>query len=286
MLRNLLVAVNKDGKNGEKWNKLLEVVRSFFGYELLPPSSGDTILARYRHSEADQLYELNSAASGFLQVLTVYAIMLHKEVSVVLIDEPDAHLHILLQEKIYRDLRDYARENGTQLIVATHSEQIINIADEEALRILTSTGELRKANKQEIKKTLRLENTEIALAITEPGILYVEGKTDIDILREWARVLGHPLLAFLEKPFWRATAEEENKNRFALRHFDAMRSVVPDFLGLELRDGDQRAGPKSLPEGMTRLHWERYEIEGYLIHPEAIMRFVEKEKGGKHCEQG
>lgn len=277
ILRNLLLAISQ---NKQKWEKLQDVIRSFFGYELSPPSSGTKIFAHYQHSRTDELYDLSSAASGFLQVLMIYTSLLHDGVSVVLIDEPDAHLHILLQQKIYRDLREHARRNKAQLIIATHSEQIIDTADEEALHILTGAGELRKlSNRKKVRGILHLENTEISLAATEPGILYVEGKTDIDILREWARTLGHPLLAFLEKPFWRATAEEEDKNRFALRHFDAMRSVVPDFRGLELRDGDQRAGPKSLPEGMTRLHWERYEIESYLIYPEAIMRFAEKYKG-------
>ena len=278
ILRNLLVTVSQDTL---KWKKLRQVVKSFFGYELLPPSATAEIRARYQHTKHDQSYDLSSAASGFLQVLMIYASLLYDKVSVILIDEPDAHLHILLQEKIYRDLREYAHQSGTQLIIATHSEKIIEAADKEALHILTGAGDLRKINDwQKVIKTLRLvENTEITLALTEPGILYVEGKTDIDILREWAKILGHPLLAFLEKPFWRATAEEKNNNRFALRHFDAIRSVVPDFRGLELRDGDQRAGPRALPDGMTRLQWTRPDIESYLIHPQAIIRFVEKNKG-------
>ena len=277
ILRNLLLVVSQ---NKQKWEKLQDVIRSFFGYELSPPSSGTKIFARYQHSETGEQYDLSSAASGFLQVLMIYTSLLHDGVSVVLVDEPDAHLHMLLQQKIYRDLSEHARQNKTQLIIATHSEQIIDTADEEGLYILTGAGQLRKlSNRKKVKGILRLKNTEISLAATEPGILYVEGKTDIDILREWARILGHPLLAFLEKPFWRATAEEKDTNRFALRHFDAMRSVVPDFRGLELRDGDKRAGPGSLPDGMTRLHWQRYEIESYLIHPEAIVRIVEKDKG-------
>ncbi len=277
VLRNLLLAVSQDIK---KWEKLQKVVRSFFGYELSIPSAGAEILARYRHSEEDQLYELNSAASGFLQVLMVYASLLHEDVSVVLIDEPDAHLHILLQQKIYQDLREYALQKGSQLIIATHSEQIINAADKESLCVLTSIGELRKVSSQQAIGTLRLlENTEMMLALTEPGILYVEGKTDIDILREWARILGHPLLSFLERPFWRWTAEEGGKNGFPLSHFSSMRLVGPDFRGVELRDGDQDARGGSLPDGMKSLCWQRYEIENYLIHPKAIICFVEKNKG-------
>ena len=277
ILRNLLFAVYQDKQN---WKKLQEVVRSFFGYELSSPSSSAEIYARYQHSKQDKLYEFSSAASGFLQVLMVYTSLLHKEVSVVLVDELDAHLHILLQEKIYRDLREYTRQNELQLIVATHSEQIINVADGESLHVLTGAGKLHKvSSKKKVIATLRLENTEIALAITEPGILYVEGKTDINMLREWARILGHPLLSFLERPFWRPTAGEKKKKQFSVGHFDAMRLIVPNFRGVELRDGDQATKSVSLPVGMQSLSWQRPDIESYLIHPQTIFRFVKDNRG-------
>jgi len=269
VLRNLLLAVSQDA---HKWQQLQEVVHSFFGYELDYPSGAAEILARYRHSAQSPSYDLSSAASGFLQVLLVHAALLYKEASIVLIDEPDAHLHILLQDRMYRSLHEYTRQNRSQLIIATHSERLINAADGENLRLLA--GELRKGNdKKKLRDTLYLENTEIMLAETEPGILYIEGPTDIPILREWARIWGHPLLPFLEKPFGRETAENEWP---AVRHFSAMRLVVPDFCGVELCDGDDKdhSNTPTPPEGMKRLYWNRYEIESYLIHPQAIARFV------------
>ena len=100
----------------------------------------------------------------------IYASLLHDGVSVVLVDEPDAHLHMLLQQKIYRDLSEHARQNKTQLIIATHSEQIIDTADEEGLYILTGAGQLRKlSNRKKVKGILRLENTEISLAGNRTG---------------------------------------------------------------------------------------------------------------------
>ena len=234
VLRNLLVAVCQ---NPEKWKELTEVVRSFFGYDLLTPSAGkDEILAGYRHSEQGTFYHLSSAASGFLQVLLIYSSLLYKKASVVLIDEPDAHLHILLQDKIYHSLCQLARHNRSQLIIATHSERLINAATQDNLRLLT--GELRKVNNgRKLGDTLHLENTEILLAETEPGILYIEGSTDIPFLREWARVRRHPLLEFLEKPFGWHTAENKWP---AVRHFSAMRLMVPAFRGVELCDGHDK----------------------------------------------
>ena len=277
ILRNILLVVSQDN---QKWQTLQEIVHSFFGYELLMPSKGENILARYRHSAKRPFYDLSSAASGFLQVLLIYAALLYKNSSVVLVDEPDAHLHILLQEKMYRSLQEYARQTGSQLIISTHSERLINVADPDSLHLLA--GELRKVNdKRKIRDTLGLENTEIMLAETEPGILYIEGLTDIPILREWARILQHRLLQFLDKPFAHETAED---NWPTEKHFSAMRLMVPGLLGAELQDGDKspsgdKKGHRKPPDGMLRLFWTRREIENYLIHPEAIYRFVDLNAG-------
>lgn len=149
VLRNLLLAVSQDA---QKWLALQEVVHSFFGYELGSPSGAAEILARYRHSAQSPFYDLSSAASGFLQVLLVYAALLHKEASLVLIDEPDAHLHILLQDRMYRKLCEYTRQNRSQLIIATHSERLINAADQDNLRLLAD--ELKKVNNKKLKDSL------------------------------------------------------------------------------------------------------------------------------------
>ena len=285
VLRNMLLDVSQDG---QKWRKLQEVVGSFFGYELEKPSPSTKILARYRHSARDPWYDLSSAASGFLQILLVYASLLHREASVWLIDEPDAHLHLLLQDKMYRDLYHFSQKTGAQLIIATHSERLINAvadADIENLRLLADN--LKKVpNKSKVADTLQLENVEIVLAQTSPRMLYIEDFSDVNILREWARVLGHPSLPFLEKPIWKKTSQNR-RNRPAVRHFSTMRLLVSDFRGVELRDGDNKkhrnlADP---PEGMKRLFWDRYEIESYLLHPMSISRYVESKTSQVFAEK-
>ena len=45
------------------------------------------------------------------------------------------------------------------------------------------------------------------LAQQKRRILYVEGKTDLEILRAWAAVLEHRLLRFLQEPLWKRMAE-------------------------------------------------------------------------------
>lgn len=273
VLRNVLVFVAKDAA---KWERLRRVVREFFGYELLPPSAGARVVALYRHCPTEEAYDLSSAASGFLQVLASYAALLLEEASVILIDEPDAHLHLLLQEMAYRKLLRFASQANSQLVIATHSTVVIKEADQEHLRLLW--GEFRELREsQGVNDVLRLENEVLMLAETEPGILYVEGDSDIPNLREWAQVTGHPLFGFLDKPFHRTTASSRKKG-YAASHFRALRQMVPHVNGVELRDGDVPK-PQRSPTGLLRLRWRNKEIESYLLHPKALARFVRQERG-------
>ena len=60
-----------------------------------------------------------------------------------------------------------------------------------------------------------------------------------------------------------------------------------DLPGLELRDGDARPRVQDseiTATGLQRLNWRRYEIESYLIHPDALTRFVEAEVGVEAAE--
>ena len=75
-----------------------------------------------------------------------------------------------------------------------------------------------------------VDNTDIMLANNAAGVLYVEGRTDIELLREWARVLNHPLLAFLEKPFWKPTVQDSQGGGIqSEKHFEALRLVRSDI---------------------------------------------------------
>lgn len=276
VLRNLLLAVSSDAK---RWHELTTVVSDLFGYELTFPSAGaETIIAGYREENTMLSFDYSSGAGGFLQVVMLYAAIFQRGGSVVLIDEPDAHLHVFLQERLYRDLTERARREGWQLIVATHSERLIRSASVATLRLLA--GGLRSVRQARgLVDTLHLDNMDLLLAQQVGRVLYLEGKTDLDILLAWSRVLQHPLTPFLEKPFWKPTAEDEWK---AARHFQAMRLNTPRLRGAELCDRNDR-GEEVLqdraPEGMMRLVWRQYEIENYLVHPEALQRWVASRGG-------
>jgi len=272
VLRNLLLGVSRDPR---KWADLQDVVADLFGYELTLPSAGtDEILAGYRERPDTLGLDYSSGAAGFLQIVMIYAAIFQQRGSVLLIDEPDAHLHIVLQERLYRDLRERARRHGWQLIIATQSERVIKEARPDVLRLLSDR--LYPIEQQtRLVDTLHLDNVELVLARQLGRILYVEGKTDLAILRAWAAVLEHRLGQFLESPFWKHMAQHTWRAR---RHFAALRLSVPGVRGIELRDRNDKQEATvvhSNQEGMKEMVWRQYEIENYLIHPAAILRWLE-----------
>lgn len=286
VLRNLLADVHQ---NTDKWEVLCAEVKSIFGYEMLPPNTaGAHIRAEYRHNGAT--LDVSAAGSGFLQVLMLLSFLCAHKNAILLFDEPDAHLHILLQDRIFETLGRFARESDSTLIMATHSEGIINAANPRQLCVLGGGQPQTIADGGERAALIRslgvLDNADIMNAQSEPGVLYVEGHTDISILRAWAEVLQHRLLGFLQSPFWKPTVYEtrhQGKGIKSKEHFEALQLTQDNARGFELRDGD---GAEHTPrittqDSLARGFWRRYEIESYLIHPDALVRFAQTASGGQ-----
>lgn len=286
IIRNLLV----EAHHTAAWDVLKDSIRRLFRYELLPPdATGADIIVEYKAHPAGPRLDIASAGSGFQQVLMLLTFLHTRPGSILLLDEPDAHLHVILQDAIYGELRSVAARQSSQLIIATHSEVIINSVEPRELcmlmnhpRILeTTVDRARLADSLGI-----LTHMDVLLAQDAPGILYVEGYTDIHLLLEWARILNHPAYDTLTtKLFWRPTVWESRHGAPGVKakdHYEALKLVRENLPGLILLDGDDDPRVPETPitgAGLQRLRWRRYEIESYLVHPTALERFVEKEVG-------
>ena len=137
VLRNLLVEANRDEV---AWGALQASIKSLFGYRLTPPDiSGAHIVADYFPDDLSgggPNLDIASAGSGFQQVLMLLAFLNARPRAVLLLDEPDAHLHVILQDAIYHELRSVSARQQSQLIVATHSEVVINSVEPRELCVM------------------------------------------------------------------------------------------------------------------------------------------------------
>jgi energy-coupling factor transporter ATP-binding protein EcfA2 len=299
VLRNLLVSVHRDQP---AWQALNATVYRMFGASLLPPVPGAPLECEYQQAPPEKLpvaglprLDIASAGSGFLQVLLVLSLMLTQGEQgahqVLLIDEPDAHLHLLLQKTIYDELRSVAAQRKAQLLVATHSEQVIESADPHELYLMY--GQPRKVSDAGERALLMhslgaLTHSEVLAANGAAGVLYAEDATDFAILDAFARVLGDDdalrlLTVTLVRKRSRAPVPEGLGEVQPARHWEMLKLVNPALPAVELLDGDAKnEGQQSITgsaEKMQRARWRYYEIESYLLSPGPWQRFLKAKLG-------
>lgn len=286
VIRNLLVAAH----DSDVWETLQDGIRRLFGYEVLPPdATGADIIAEYQTARGGPRLDIASGGSGFQQVLMLLTFLHTRPASVLLLDEPDVHLHVILQDAIYGELRSAAAKSNSQLIIATHSEVIINTVDPTELCMVMNRPVLlsNKADRTRLVDAMGiLTNVDLMVAENAPGVLFIEDYTDVNVLREWARILRHPIYEHLLKTVMCKSAVTEHREGAAgvsaKEYYDKLTLVRPDLPGVFLADGDAHPGVQPTPAGnagLQRLRWKRYEIESYLFHPESLARYVAEKVG-------
>lgn len=287
VLRNLLWELSQHSDK-TLWQELVDSIEAIFGYRLLLPEyeGRPFILCEYlpgipprRGLGGLPRLDVSSAGSGFQQVLLLLSFFLARPSTLLLLDEPDAHLHVVLQKQVYDHLRRAAAARQCQLVVATHSEVIIEATSPG--KIVSFYGArphvlVNEVERDHVREALRrITAMDLLLAEESHGVLYVGDETDFNLLRAWARVLEHPTRRWFEQgPFYHPIRGREVRE--ARGHFFALRAVRPDLPGYLLLDGDHRELPdrEITAEGLEIGRWRRYEAEGYLLHPASLLRFV------------
>jgi len=280
IIRNLLLEI--DQKFPASWKALAENMKDLFNIEMQRPSYSAAqpfIVCEYNEPGHERALDLSNAGSGTLQVLLLLAFLYARPATLILLDEPDAHQHVMLQKQVNELIRRVASDHGGQVIIATHSEVVLDST--EPSRVIGFFGQephvlVDETERDRLREALkRISTTDLLLCKQTGSILYVEGITDEKILSEWARILDHPARQFLNRPFVHWLGGRSLKE--AKAHFFAMRAASPKMRGLVLLDGDNLDQPDNElnASGLVVLRWRRYEIENYLLHPDAIKRFVD-----------
>ena len=162
--------------------------------------------------------DLMVEGSGFLQWLSVYALATDPEIDILLLDEPDAHLHASLQEQLVERLWDLATTTGKQVLMATHSTEILRAATPETiLHVRGSQGGSYLTEEHQKVGLIAGLGSEYAPRIDRikktKRVLFVEGKTDVRILQALSAQAG---ISWPEEwILWRgATSHKERQQVF------------------------------------------------------------------------
>ena len=295
VLRNLCLLVFQNSRGD--CQEIVGLMRRLFSIALGDPTATarGSIDLFYRQPDVKEPLEVSAAGRGLQQLLLIFAYLYSHRDAVLLIDEPDAHLEILRQRQVYVLLRDIAARNRSQAVIVTHSEVVLEEALGRNVTLLIGGKTDNLAAKPEIRNALTYYGAEhYVRAVQHRYVLYVEGTTDLDILREFAVILDHSVATTWDErinAFYVADSHphpdldvelervEGGYGRPSKQHFFALRGLVPGLRGLAILDSDGQARQDSDEGGLHTVYWKRYEAEKYFITPDLLRRHVAEHYG-------
>lgn len=285
VLRNLLLHLHEEGRLEDVRN----VLREYFGGAIRDVSfdlaSDQFITVTY---EEEAQHELFSAGAGFLQVLQLVTFIVHERPGILLVDEPDAHLHSSLQRLVVDVLRRWSGTSDFQVLLATHSKEIVNYVDadellvvDRRLEVLRGLGEHESAISV-LESLGSVDSVDAYQVVATRKVVLTEGPTDPKVLRALAAKRESHVFEGQSRIVVIETGGESTP---AARSDLAIVERIIDrpLQSLQLRDRDARtdAHLQMTEERAPRpLHlWRRDSIESYLVVPATLARLIARRTG-------
>ncbi len=258
------------------WDDMTQRLQNMFGVKLHKPK------LIHKNSELVMEYEehgirldISSAGRGLQQALLLLAILNANPGSILLLDEPDAHLEILRQRQTFHLIQNLAVAKGSQLIAASHSEVVLSEAAETG-KVVAFVGKPHTVNdgsNQVIKSLTDIGWDQYYQAETTGWLLCLEGPTDLAILQAFANTLNHPARELLERPFVHYVST--NVPEKARDLFFGLREAKNDLVGIAIFDRLTKK-LQTHPDFIEAM-WQKRELENYFCRKDILLRFASGE---------
>lgn len=322
-------AINRHMQGGEQSRLVRNLVARLSGTEFeglnnfLLRSVGAQISKRPLAQDAEDLeylevyfkdtngpLELSCAGSGLIGLIALYAAITRYRPArqqdrsiMILLDEPEAHLHPRLQGDIGAALAEQARDSGAQLFIATHSVEMINRLGQRPGVALLSVNRARSqvialdgqsALLRELEAFCDLTPFASINFLSTRRLLFHEGPTDKAILTSCARVYfrDDPLrLQAFQK--WNYVELSGISNAGSAEVLTRLLGTDVEFHGMQgadpvrivrVRDRDyqldeQKVGVRSISPIGSKVHfldvvWPRHSIESLFLEPACLAAWL------------
>ncbi len=232
-----------------------------------------------KYEEKMTHFDVVSSGSGLQQVIQMLTYLYLAQPKVLLIDEPDAHLHSKLQARLGELFRRVAKDLDAQVFLSTHSLDLIDTFSTNEVLVIDST----KKSVSPIGK-----NTDLVSALVDANVVDVSALSrllsskrlvviedeDQTILKAIDKAIGNPLFSTKSSSYVLPAKGVGN-----FRSIAALGNVLKELTGTKFdltfvqdRDGMPEfiVGPfleSQKGDGVVPHLLERHEIENYLLEP-------------------
>lgn len=291
IIRNLVLDLKKN--NPDNYHKLEERLMKDFGFHLDNVEFNEQkdmyVKAAYSEKLEDKKisFDFNSSGSGYMQILQIlapiYTVCPH-DCKVVLLDEPDAHLHPNMQISLAKSLQKIQKELDIQIIVSTHSSAIIKSVKPGNV-VPVSAENYRSVPlslEEEVEDCIaQLDNYALAKSVISGKMVFIED-ANLDIWEAFDRVLGTRVFYGANTASIYSGRSKDDKIPFQIK------PVLEKFLSKEIeivfvRDSDglndewrSLLNEYSNAKNVKLCVLNRYEIENYILIPKWIYNAILK----------
>ncbi len=209
-----------------------------------------------------------------------------KDATLFVLDEPETYLHPALQ----RQLLFMLREVGPDILLATHSTELMSDADPSEIVVIDKSqpSGRRLASIEAVQEALETIGSVQNITLTELSrhrrVVFIEGDTDFRLIRRVARRLGRDRLAAATDVTAVTLEGFSNWQRVKGAAWAIEKTLGAKLALAVICDRDYRceeeiaAISRELKEHMTLVHFHaRKEIENYLLVPAALQRAVDQQ---------
>lgn len=235
--------------------------------------------------------DLMVEGSGFLQWLSVFALALDRNNNILVLDEPDAHLHSSLQSLLLEKLEKICEESAKTILMVSHSPDLIKQIDyKKVLYVQNSKAGYLEDNNQKIVVIEGLGSKyhpRVEAILEHKKVLFVENQSDARVLKAFCNALGKkwpdnlyvwplssghkerkPLIKSMQELVLKDAREQLKTYSLCDRDDKTYASVDRELSDPSYRDSVDCQGV------ILYRTLRRREIENYLIIPEAISRYI------------
>ena len=244
--------------------------------------SDEYVTVKYTQNEND--FDVVSSGAGLQQVIQMLTYLYLKKPRILLIDEPDAHLHSKLQARLGDLFRRVAADLDAQVFLSTHSLDLIDTFPTSNVIVVDSTKKKLSAvgDNADLISTLVdadvVDVSALSRLLSSRKLVVVEDK-DQTILKSIDKVCGSLLYSSKSSSYvlsargvsnFRGVAElgrileSLSGTQFEIT-FIQDRDGMPDFLVPLFLESQKE-------QGLTPWLLDRHEIESYLIEPSLLVQ--------------